>query len=175
MAQLSRKTSFNLDSSLSLIPTVNPLASLLCSSYKIHSEPLCSLGSIFSNPTILQTTITLALAIEIACCPSLSSLWQLSPGRGEKDQRSQVITPSSQSCPGLSHFSRIWLFATPWTIDCRVHLSMGFSWQEYWSGLPFPPPGDPPNPGIKLMSSDSSALQVDSLTMSHRGNQSSQT
>ena len=38
---------------------------------------------------------------------------------------------------------------TPWTVACQAPLSMGFSRQEYWSGLPFPSPGDLPNPGIK--------------------------
>ena len=38
---------------------------------------------------------------------------------------------------------------TPWTIACKAPLSMGFSRQEYWSGLPFPPPGDLPNLGIE--------------------------
>ena len=37
----------------------------------------------------------------------------------------------------------------PWTIACQVPLSMGFSRQEYWSGFPFPSPGDLPNPGIE--------------------------
>ena len=46
-------------------------------------------------------------------------------------------------------FSRVWLFATPWTIACQAPLSMGFSRQEYWSGLPCPPPRDLPDPGIK--------------------------
>ena len=41
------------------------------------------------------------------------------------------------------------LFATPWTVAYQVPLAMGFSRQEYWSGLPCPPPGDRPNPGIK--------------------------
>ena len=40
--------------------------------------------------------------------------------------------------------------APPWTVDCQAPLSMGFSRQEYWSGLPYPSPGDLPNPGIKL-------------------------
>ena len=40
----------------------------------------------------------------------------------------------------------------PWTIAHQAPLSMGFSRQEYWSGLPFPPPGDLPNPGIELTS-----------------------
>ena len=38
---------------------------------------------------------------------------------------------------------------TPWTVACQVPLSLGFSRQEYWTGLPFPTPGDLPNPGIK--------------------------
>ena len=38
---------------------------------------------------------------------------------------------------------------TPWTVACQVPLSMGFPRQEYWSGFPFPPPGDPPNAGIE--------------------------
>ena len=44
----------------------------------------------------------------------------------------------------LSHFSRVRLFAALWTVACQAPLSMGFSRQEYWSELPFPPPGDPP-------------------------------
>ena len=47
----------------------------------------------------------------------------------------------------LSHLSHVQLFATLWTIAHQVPLSMGFSKWEYWSGLPCPPPGDPPNPG----------------------------
>ena len=50
-------------------------------------------------------------------------------------------------------FSRVRLFATPWTVPCQAPLSMGFSRQEYWSGLPVPSPGDLPNPGIKPRSS----------------------
>ena len=49
----------------------------------------------------------------------------------------------------LSHFSHVWFFATLWTIDPQASLSMGFSGQEYWKGLPCPPPGDIPDPGIK--------------------------
>ena len=49
----------------------------------------------------------------------------------------------------LSLFSRVWLFVTPWTIAYQAPLSVGFSRQEYWSGLPCPPPGDLPNPGIE--------------------------
>ena len=43
-------------------------------------------------------------------------------------------------------------FVTPWTVACQAPLSMGLSWQEYWSGLPFPSPGDLPDPGIETTS-----------------------
>ena len=43
-------------------------------------------------------------------------------------------------------------FVTPWTVACQAPLSMKFSRQEYWSGLPFPPPGDLPDPGIRSVS-----------------------
>ena len=49
----------------------------------------------------------------------------------------------------LSHFSLVQLFMTLWTVACQVPLSMGFSRQEYWNGLPFPSPGDLPDPGIE--------------------------
>ena len=52
------------------------------------------------------------------------------------------------------------LFATPWTVTHQAPPSMGFSRQEYWSGLPFPSPGDLPDPGIKP---GSPALEVDAL------------
>ena len=49
----------------------------------------------------------------------------------------------------LSHFSRVQLFLTPWTITLQDPLFMRFSQQEYWSGLPCPPPGDLLDPGIE--------------------------
>ena len=51
----------------------------------------------------------------------------------------------------LSHFSCVRLFATPWTVAPQPPLSMGFSRQEFWSGLPCPLPGDLPDPGIQPM------------------------
>ena len=54
--------------------------------------------------------------------------------------------------------SLIWLFTTPWAVAHQVPLSVGFSRQEYWSRLPFPSPGDLPNPGIKPTSLSSPAL-----------------
>ena len=58
----------------------------------------------------------------------------------------------------LSCCSHVWLFVTLWIITHQVPLSMGFSRQEYWSGLLCLPPGDPPNPEIQPMSRSSSAL-----------------
>ena len=58
----------------------------------------------------------------------------------------------------LSHFSCVQLFVTLWTVACQMPLSMGFSRQEYWSGLSFPPPGDLPDSGIKPTSLMSPAL-----------------
>ena len=57
----------------------------------------------------------------------------------------------------------VWLFATLWTVALQAPLSMGFSRQKYWSWLPWPPPGDLPNTGIKPTSPVPPALQVDSL------------
>jgi len=56
--------------------------------------------------------------------------------------------------------SHVRLFATPWTVAYQAPLSMGFSRQGYWSGLPFPSPGDLPNPGIEP---GSPTLQGDAL------------
>ena len=55
-------------------------------------------------------------------------------------------------CFVVQSLSHVWLFVTPWTVVCQAPLTMGFSRQEYWSGVPFPSPGDLPNPGIKLCS-----------------------
>ena len=59
------------------------------------------------------------------------------------------------------------LFVTPWSVAHQAPLSMGFPWQEYWSGLPCTPPGDLPNPGIEL---GSPALQADTLLSEPPGN-----
>ena len=60
----------------------------------------------------------------------------------------------------VKSLSRVRLFVIPWTVAYQALRSMGFSRQEYWSGLPFPSPGDLPNPGIVP---GSPALQTDAL------------
>ena len=61
----------------------------------------------------------------------------------------------------LSHFSHVRLFANLWIVACQAPLSLGFSRQEYWSGLPLPSPGDLPDPGIEP---GSPTLEADALT-----------
>ena len=63
--------------------------------------------------------------------------------------------------------SRVWLFVTPWTVAHQAPLSMEFSRQEYWSGLPFPSPGDLPDPGIEPRSP---TLQADTSSTEPPGN-----
>ena len=67
----------------------------------------------------------------------------------------------AKSCPTL--------LGNPWTVTRQVPLSMGLPRQEYWSGLPFPPPGDLPGPRIKPCPLWLLHLQVDSLPLSHLG------
>ena len=69
---------------------------------------------------------------------------------------SHIVVVDMLSCVQLS--------STLWTIACQALLSMEFSRQEYWSGLPFPPPGDLPEAGIKPVSPLPPALQMDFLT-----------
>ena len=69
----------------------------------------------------------------------------------------------------LSHFGQVRLFETLWTVAHEAPLSMGFSRQEYWTGLSCPPPGDLPDPGIEPASPAAPAMQADSLPLSHLG------
>ena len=71
------------------------------------------------------------------------------------------ILLSLLSCRCGQSLSPVWFFVTPWTVARQAPLSMGFSRQEYWSGLTFPSPGDLPNPGIEP---ESPALQADALS-----------
>ena len=69
-------------------------------------------------------------------------------------------------CVCVQSLSCVQLFVTPWTAACQASLLMRFSRQEYWSGLPCPPPGDLPNPGIEP---GYPAFQVDSFTIEPSG------
>ena len=84
---------------------------------------------------------------------------QQSPLTADRESESEV----AQSCPTLCN---------PWTVAHRAPPSMVFSRQEYWSGLPFPSPGDRPNPGIEPRSP---TLQADALTSAPPGKPRKQT
>ena len=79
---------------------------------------------------------------------------------------SWIIQNANNTRKKLKSFSHVRLFATPWTVACQAPLFMGFSRKEYWSGLPFPSPGDLPDPGIEP---GSPALQADSLPSELQG------
>jgi len=81
---------------------------------------------------------------------------------GEQDSymQNKETRPLSYNIPPVKLFSHVRLFAIPWTVAYQAPSSMEFSRQEYWSGLPFPSPGDLTNPGIKPRSP---TLQADTL------------
>ena len=70
---------------------------------------------------------------------------------------------------GLSRFGHVWLYVTLWTVARQGQLSMGFSREEYWSGLLCPPPGDLIDPGIEPMALMSPALAGSSLPLAYLG------
>ena len=82
----------------------------------------------------------------------------LSGTEGSSAAGPYVVSCLSLPACVLSNFSRVRLFLTPWTAAHQAPLSTGSSRQEYWRGLPRPPPGDLPDPGIKPVSLMSPAL-----------------
>ena len=76
------------------------------------------------------------------------------------------FTENEEKEKKVKSLSRVRLFAISWTVAYQAPLPMEFSRQEYWSGLPFPFPGDLPNPGIEP---GSPALQAGTLPLSHQG------
>ena len=109
--------------------------------------------------------------------PAVQETWVCSLGREDPLEKGMTIHPSILAwripCteePGrlwsivkvkVKSLSRVQLFVTPWTVAHQAPPPMGFSKQEYWSGLPFPSPGDLHDPGIKPRSP---TLQADALT-----------
>ena len=98
-----------------------------------------------SDPTSLSPTF----------CPQTSSVGSVLTSSEGSDNVVAYSTSPVRTCVSvvvLQSLSHVRLFSTPWTVACQVPLSMGFSRQEYWGGLPFPSPGDHPNPGIEPVS-----------------------
>ena len=80
-----------------------------------------------------------------------------------------MVNFANASACVLSHFSHVWLCVTVWTVAHQPPLSVGFSRQEYRSGLPSPSPGDLAGSGTEPTSHAAPALQEDSLPLSHCG------
>ena len=99
------------------------------------------------------------LRLEEPVSPALTGAGRKSPWEESWTLRLQ-LTVLTSLCVCVCMLSHVQLFVTPGTVAHQAPLSMGLSRQEYWSGLPFPPPGDLPNPGIKPKSP---ALQADAL------------
>ena len=85
--------------------------------------------------------------------------WVRNPHLEQREQQSWVCYGGMHACM-LRSFSHVQLFKTPWTVACQAPLSMGFSRPEHWSGLPCPPPGDLPDPGIESESLTSPGLAL---------------
>ena len=106
---------------------------------RMASESACRLSPVLSHPA--------GAGLKASCVP-------FPPGEN--------LCSLHLDCCVLSRFSCVWLFVTPWTAARQVCLSVGFSRQESWSGLPCPLPEDLPNPGIEPIS-----LSYDSFTSRH--------
>ena len=105
------------------------------------------------------------------------SLLSEPPGKPKNTRVGSLsLSPGDLPYPGvpciesevMKSLSHVQLFAIPWTVVYQASLSMGFSRQEYWSGLPFPSPGDLPDPRIEPRSP---ALQADALPSEPPGKQ----
>ena len=109
------------------------------------------------------------------CSLPLKSIWELLPeflyfslngGRYRNSHHlSRKLDALRDACLRAKLLSCVRLFVTPWTVVHQASLSMGFSRQEYWSGLLFPPPRDLPDPGIEPASLKSPALAGSSLAL----------
>ena len=113
----------------------------------------CSLFTTFSSLKFLELNLVHYLKKLYSC-----KFFQAS-GKKKKPAISNCLWASQVGLLYCSHLlSHVLFFATPWTIALQSALFMGFSKQEYWSGLLFPNLGDPPYPGIQPVSLVSSAL-----------------
>ena len=135
-----------------------------------HNHWVCVLESM-SLQLLNWQLVSLCAATSVAHAPRGSAPHREATGGGEpvhrrgeqprlpetRESRAQQQRPSANRNKYAQSFSRVKLFTTPWTVARQASLSMGFSRQEYWSGLPCPPPEDLPNPGMELKSLSSPA------------------
>ena len=110
--------------------------------------------------SLVTRQITVFHSLHFIHCISLPLLerWRLICRNELGNIKNWALSSEHSIARVLSCFSCVRIFATLWTIVCQVSPSMGFSRQEHWSGLPFPPPGNLSNPRIKFVSLMSPAL-----------------
>ena len=159
----AHQASLSITNSLSLLKFM-PIKSVMPSSHFILCRPLLLLPPIppsirvFSNVSTLRMKWPKYWSFSFSIRPSNEHPGLISFRMNWLDLLAVQGTNLTHTHISLSH---VRLFATPWTVAHQAPPSMGFSRKEYWSGLPFPPPGDLPNPGIELRSP---ALQAEALT-----------
>ena len=122
----------------------------------------------FSSFIVFKTNICLRIIYHKILCVNMSQINLLirMKTKWEENIVSYLTGNTFFLCKKWKLLSCVWLFATLWTITHQAPLSMGFSTQEYWNGLPCSPPGTLPNPGIKPRSP---AWQADSFTTEPAG------
>ena len=126
---------------------ISPLFKLLCKDLYLS----LLLGT--PNPPNPQRFIFISWVTKTKAWWSKISHYRLprfKPAEHTEKWGSQSFALTAETCP-------VWLFVTPWTAAHQASLSMGFSRREFWSGLPFPAPGDLPYPGIEPASLASAA------------------
>ena len=104
---------------------------------------VCQVGWCQGRGWRLWVPWSLHLILCNGCSRTRSLVWVLPA----KQRFPNLVVPQNSCCFSCYIMSNS--FATPWTVEGQVPLSTGFPRQEYWSGLPFPPPGDLPNSGIE--------------------------
>ena len=108
-----------------------------------------------TNPFSLEEIKCYRLQLSSAVTPSVPPTASVS-GSGSRDLLPRLLP--TYLCVCAKSLSHVQLHVTPWTVACQAPLSMGILQPRYWSGLPCPPPGDLPDPGIELTSLLSPAL-----------------
>ena len=105
-------------------------------------------SSVWKGQDLCQFTL---IALQLLVLFSPESRLDVGDGKVQSDSTNTMrcSTPGGENEVKVKSLSRVRLFATLWTVVNQVPPSMGFSRQEYWNGLPFPSPGDLPNPGIE--------------------------
>ena len=116
---------------------------------------------------IILLSFNLFQSYWLLCCVSVTSgTFQHAPAHDCLEVSSLfwiILSVSSCVCM-LSHFNHVWLFVSLWTVTPQAPLSLVYSRQESWNGMPCPPPGHLPNPGIKPVSLMSPTLAGKSFT-----------